>query len=192
MLLQHDIINWHSTLIRTDITRMVLPFYIRYWECPLDWFLWILIAATGFDFLWDAESLTQYRVHSRSLSHVPEKEIARQKERKLALLCALRTASQYSPLAKNIWLEQRTALYRWWLATAVALKKKGALKQCDLLLAAEAYHGFPVRSVNLWREMLIHGLPAILQYGREKEANRRQLFQVAGFSLMEDPLFKSS
>jgi len=117
-------------------------------------------------------------------------EEIRRAERKLAPLYALHSASVFSPLAKSVWLEQRTQLFRWWLVTAAALRWNGTLKSRDILMAAEAFRGVP-GSANLWREMAIHGLPALLQYRREKAANQNQLFQVSGLSLMNDPLFKS-
>lgn len=192
VLLQHNIINWPSTLVRTDITRLVLPFFSPYWVYGMDWVLWILLAATGYDFLWDEEPLIQYRMHRQSISGSPKKWVVRQIERKLAPFCALRTASVFSLLAKALWVEERTALYRWWLATAANLRWNGALKSREMFFAAESYYGVPPHSVNLWRELVIHGLPAVLQYRREKKANQGQLFQVSGFSLMDDPLFKSA
>lgn len=190
ILLQHNIVNQPSTLVRLDITRHVLPFFAPHWQHTMDWALWIMLAATGFDFLWDDEPMIQYRMHSQSLTGSPQKKTIRQIERKLTPIYALHTASLFSPLAKAIWLEQRTALYRWWLVTAAALRWQGALQPRDLLFAAEAFRGALPHSVSLGRELAVHGLPAGLQYRREKEANRHQLFQVAGFSLIDDPLFR--
>jgi len=156
----------------------------------MDWMLWILLAATGYDFLWDPEPLIRYRVHSQSLSASPQRQAIRSVERKLVPLHALRTASEFSLLAKTAWIEHRTKLYRWWLTTAVASRWRGQLKTRDLCLAAEAYRGALPRSVSLWGELAFHGFPALLQYRREQEALRRQLFPVSGLSLIDDPLFK--
>lgn len=192
VLLQHNLINWPSTLVRMDLTRQVLPFFAPWWHHTMDWALWIMLAATGFDFLWDAQPMIQYRMHSGSLSGSPQKKAIRQIERKLTLAYALRTAGSYSPIAKSLWTEQRTALYRWWLVTAFALRRQGALKARDMLFAAEAYRGALPGSVSLWRDLIVHGLPALAQFGREKQANGRQLFQVSGFSLIDDPLFRTA
>jgi hypothetical protein len=192
ILLQHNVLNWPSTLVRMDITRQILPFFSPHWVHVMDWMMWILLAATGHDFLWDAEPMIKYRVHSHSLSGSPQKQVIRQIERKLVLLCALRTAGAFSPMAKEIWIEQRAALYRWWLVTAASLRLKGALQSREISFAAESYHGALAGSVGLWRELAVHGLPALLQYRREKAANRRQIFQVSGFSLVDDPLFRAS
>ena len=192
ILLQHNILNWPSTLVRMDITRLVLPFYTPCWQHTMDWVLWILLAASGFDFLYDTKPMINYRMHSGSLSGSPQKKVIRQIERKLTPFYALRTASLYSPLAKSLWVEKRTALYRWWLASAVDLRWKGALKVRDMLFAAEAYRGALPCSVSLWRELIVHGLPALLQYRRENAENRRQLIHVSGFALMDDPLFRSA
>ena len=112
VLLQHDIINWPSALTRTDVTRSILLYFSPHWVWAMDWMLWILLAATGYDFLWDAEPLIRWRVHSQSLSASPQRQAIRNIERKLVPLHALRTASEFSLLAKAVWIEQRTALYR--------------------------------------------------------------------------------
>jgi glycosyltransferase involved in cell wall biosynthesis len=190
ILLQHDIVNWPSTLARMDITRSILPYYAPRWVWAMDWMLWILLAATGFDFLWDPEPLIRWRVHSQSLSASPQKLAIRRIERKLVPIHALRTASEFSLPAKAIWIEHRTALYRWWLTTAVASRWRGQFKTADLYLAAEAYRGALPRSVSLWGELARHGFPALLQYRREQEALRHQLFPVSGLPLIDDPLFR--
>lgn len=192
ILLQHNVLNWPSTIARMDITRLVLPYFSPWLVWAMDWALWILLAATGYDFLYDAEPMIRYRMHSESISGSPHRKQIRQCERKLTPLYALHTASLFSPLAKSLWVEQRTALYRWWLVTAVNLRWKGALKTRDVIFAAESYRGALPRSVGLWRELFVHGLPALLQYRREKAANRHQLFQVSGLSLIDDPLFRTA
>jgi hypothetical protein len=158
----------------------------------MDWTLWILLAATGCDFLWDLEPMIRYRMHSESISGSPQREEIRRVERKLAPACALNAASRFSPLAKSVWIEQRIALYRWWLITATSLRWKGTLQSRDMSFAAESCHGALPGSVGLWRELAIQGLPALLQHRREKAASQRQLFQVSGLSLIDDPLFRSS
>ena len=192
ILLQHNILNWPSTLVRMDITRPLLPFFSPAWVWAMDWALWILLAAAGGDFLWDPEPMIRYRMHSESISGSPQREQIRRVERKLAPLCALSAAGRFSPLAKSIWIEQRTALYRWWLITAASLRWNGALQSREMLFAAESYRGTLTGPASLWRELAVHGLPAWLQYRREKAANRRQLFQVSGLSLIDDPLFRVS
>ncbi len=192
ILLQHDIVNWPSTLVRTDVTRSVLPYFSPRWVWAMDWMLWILLAATGFDFLWDAEPLIQWRVHSQSLSASPQRRSIRSIERKLVPLHTLRMASEFSLLAKAAWIEYRVPLYRWWLTTAVASRWRGQLKTRDLYLAAEAYRGALPRWVSLGGELAIHGLPALLQYSRERQALRRQLFPVSGLPFVNDPLFETA
>jgi len=192
ILLQHNILNWPSTLIRTDIARQVLPFFSPYWTWAMDWQLWILLAATGHDFLWDPEPMIRYRMHAGSISGSPQRQSIRRVERKLALFCALRAASVFSPIAKGVWIEERVKLYRWWLVTAAALRWNGSLKPRDMLFAAESYRGGLSGCASLWPDLLFHGLPAALQYRREREAHRNQLFRVSGLSLIDDPLFRSA
>jgi glycosyltransferase involved in cell wall biosynthesis len=189
VLLQHNVVNWPSSLARMDITRQVLPYFSPHWIWAMDWMLWILLAATGHDFLFDPEPLIRWRVHSQSLSASPEKMAIRLIERKLMVLHALRTAAGFSILAKSAWIEHRRGLYRWWLTTAVASLWRGCLTPRDLSLAAEAYRGALPGSVRLWRELVFHGFPALLQYRRERRAMRQQLFTVSGWPLIGDPLF---
>jgi glycosyltransferase involved in cell wall biosynthesis len=190
ILLQHNIINFPSTLVRMEPSRRVLPYFQPCWVHTPDWALWILLAATGGDFLWDPEPLIRYRMHGQSLSGSPRYQISRRVERKLAPFYALYAASRFSPLAKKIWLEERVRLYRWWLTTAVALKRRGQLKDSDLKLAKEALLGQPVESVSLGAELLRHGLPMAIQYAQERRARAQQYLPVAGFPLIQEPLFQ--
>ena len=192
ILLQHNIINWPSTLVRMDITRQVMPWFSPYWTWTMDWMLWMLLAATGNNFVYDEKPMIRYRMHSGSLSGSPQRKAVRRIERKLTPFYALRAASQFSPQAKALWIEQRTALYRWWLVTAAGLRWNGALQPREMSLAVDCYRGALPKCVCLWRELAIHGLPALLQYRRELRAHRQQVFRVSGLSLVDDPLYRLS
>ena len=184
ILLQHNILNWPSTLVRMDMTRPILPFFSPYWVWAMDWTLWILLAAAGCDFLWDPEPMIRYRMHSESISGSPQREEIRRVERKLAPACALNAASCFSPLAKSVWIEQRIALYRWWLVTATSLRWKGTLQSRDMSFAAESCHGALSGSVGLWRELAIHGLPGIVATPARKGGQPAADFP--GFRLVTD------
>ena len=136
VLLQHDVINQPSALVRASVTRLVLPFFHWEWAFSPDWFFWILHAATGFDLLWDARVLIKYRVHSSSLSWVPEKDQVRRADVRLVPLVALRTAAQFSRWGAESWSRWGRTLYWRWLRQAVALKAKRGLKPDLMQLAA--------------------------------------------------------
>lgn len=189
-LLQHNVINQPSALVRSSVTRQVLPFFHWEWEYSPDWFLWILHTATGFDLLWDPQVLIKYRVHSSSLSFVPEKDHLRRAEVRLMPLVALQTAAQYSQWAAVSWSWWGRTLYWRWLRQAVALNARGGLKDEWLQLAAHAYYGARGRRVSLWAELAKHSVGLVVADVRHRRAMKRQSFTVSGLAQIDDPIFR--
>jgi len=190
VLLQHNIINQPSAMLRTSLTRRVLPFFHWNWEFTPDWFFWILHAATGFDLLWDARVLSQYRVHASSLSFSPAKDHLRRAEVRLAPLVGLRTAAQYSQWAAVRWSRWGRTLYWRWLRQAVALKAKGGLRDEWLQLAAHAYYGARGRRVSLLCELAKHAPGLVAAAGIHRQMQKRQSFTVSGLAQIDDPIFR--
>ena len=190
VLLQHNVINTPSVMVRTSVTRQVLPFLHWNWGYTNDWFTWILHAATVFDLLWDPQIHSSYRVHATSLSLAPEKEELRRAEVRLIPLVALRTAAQYSQWAATSWSRWGRTLYRQWLRRAAELNTRGALKDEWLQLAAHAYYGAKGRRVALWTELAKHSVGLILAYAKHRQVRKRQSFIVAGLAEIGDPLFE--
>jgi len=190
VLLQHDIINAPSVMGRSSVTRQVLPFFHWEWEYSPDWFFWILHAATGFDLLWDPRVLSEYRVHSGSLSLTPEKDHLRRAEVRLMPLVALRTAAQFSHWAALEWSRWGRTLYRRWLRQAVALKARAGLRDEWMQLAAHAYYGARGNRVSLWVEVARHSLGLARADMIHRRAMRRQSFRVSGLAQIDDPIFR--
>jgi glycosyltransferase involved in cell wall biosynthesis len=190
VLLQHDVINAPSVLVRSNVTREVLPFFHWKWEYSPDWFFWILHAATGFDMLWDARVLSKYRIHSGSLSLTPEKVHLRRAEVRLMPLVALRTAAQFSEWAALHWARWGRTLYWRWLRQAAALKSRGAMTDEWVQLAAHAYYGARGRRVSLWAELARHSVGLVVADIRHRRAQQRQSFTVSGLAQIDDPIFR--
>jgi glycosyltransferase involved in cell wall biosynthesis len=189
VLLQHDVINAPSVMVRSSVTRQVLPFFHWKWEYAPDWFFWILHAATGFDLLWDPRVLSKYRVHSGSLSLTPEKDHLRRAEVRLMPLVALRTAAQFSQWAALSWARWGRILYWRWLRQAVALKSRGGLRPEWMQLAGHAYYGARGKPVSLWAELARHSVGLVAADCRHRRAQRRQSFPVSGLAQIDDPIF---
>ena len=190
VLLEHDVINAPSVMVRSSVTREVLPFFHWEWEYAPDWFFWILHAATGFDLLWDPRALSKYRVHSGSLSMTPQKDHVRRAEVRLMPLVALRTAAQFSQLAALSWARWGKTLYRRWLRQAVALKSRGGLRKEWVQLAGHAYYGARGRRVSLWVELARHAVGLVVADVAHRHAQKRQRFTVSGLAQIEDPIFR--
>jgi len=190
MLLQHNVINQPSTLVRASVTKLVLPFFLWEWAFSPDWFLWILHAATGFDSLWDERVLIKYRVHASSLSWAPEKDHVRRADVRLVPLVALRTAAQFSRWGAESWSRWGRTLYLRWLRQAVALKAKRGLKPELMQLAAHAYYGAKGKEVSLWSELARHCVGLVAADFRHRRAQRRQSFIVCGLAQIGDPIFR--
>lgn len=189
VLLQHNIIGTSSVLARSDLTRLILPFFLHNWKYAQDWYLWILHAATGFDLLWDQRKLYKYRVHPQSLSLDPGRAAVRHAEIRLVPLCALNAAAQFSPLAASLWAKWRQTLYRLWLFRAARLRAKGQLQAEWLRLAACAYYDRRKHCVSLLWELCKHS-PGILMAGlNERCSIQKQSFRVSGIARIHDPIF---
>ncbi|HOX56827.1 MAG TPA: glycosyltransferase [Candidatus Paceibacterota bacterium] len=190
VLLEHNVINQPSTLVRASVTRQVLSFYRWEWAYSPDWFLWVLHAATGLDLIWDPQILIKYRVHSSSLSCAPEKDFVRRAEVRLVPVVALRTAAQFSQWAAKSWSWWGRTLYRRWLRQAAALKWKGGLRDEWLQLAAHAYYGARGRRASLGIELARHAVGLLAADFRHRRAQGRQRFIVSGLAQIEDPIFR--
>jgi glycosyltransferase involved in cell wall biosynthesis len=190
LLLQHNVIKQPTALVRTDLTRQVLPFFSGNWVYAPDWFFWLLHAATGFDLLWDIQTHVKYRVHAASLSLAPGKAAARHAEVALAPLCALAAAARYSGSAAERWAQWREPLYHRWLFRALALRARGELSDEWLQQGAAAFYDNRRAGVSLWSEVAKHGAGALITRRRESKASRSQRFQVAGLALVDDPMFR--
>jgi glycosyltransferase involved in cell wall biosynthesis len=190
VLLQHNVINQPSTLVRMDLTRQVLPLFDCNWVYAPDWYFWILHAATGFDLLWDAQTHIKYRIHPESLTLDPGKAAARHAEVTLAPLCALAAGARTSPWAAELWGQWRRPLYHRWLLRALTLCARGKLKDDWLPQAAAAFYGKARPRVSLWGETVRHGAGALITRLRERKAFRSQGFPVAGLAQIDDPVFR--
>lgn len=186
-LLQHNYINAPSVMVRASVTRLVLPQFCGMMFYPMDWYLWILIAATGFDFAWDDRKLHSYRVHLTSNSLIPAKEAIRKVEIRLTLLLALRKACGYSDLAMDSWARHGRDLYVMTLFRCWTARKSpsynGAWFRQAMVAAGR-------RRAGLTLEFFLK-LPTILLTGfRERQARAAQSFTVSGLAQIDEPLFR--
>lgn len=192
VLLQHNIINQPSALVRSEITRKILPYFNFNWQFAPDWYLWLLHAACEFEFLWDDQPLHRYRIHKQSLSFNLNKTAVRRAETRLIPLCALSTAAQFSSIAVEWWSRWRRTLYRLWLFRAARLYSEGLLRNEWLHLAAGAYHGERKPGISLVKELGRYGWSIPLVGLKERRAQTAQFFRVSGIAQINDPLFKCS
>jgi glycosyltransferase involved in cell wall biosynthesis len=190
MLLQHNVINTPSVMVRTSVTRSVLPRFVGDWKYAEDWFNWILHAASGFDFLWDSECLHRYRVHSASLSNVSSNAAHRRAGTRLVPLCALSAAAGVSSYSADAWSRWRCALYGLWLLRAAKLRRDGVLRPEWIRMGGEAYYGSDRAPRALSRELLMRAPGAMGHYLREAAALRRQSFPASGLAQIDDPVFR--
>jgi glycosyltransferase involved in cell wall biosynthesis len=151
-----------SAMVRSEVTRKVLPYFDQDWKYAADWFLWILHLGMGMNILWDDRPLVHYREHGSSLTGSPTMAAARVAEFRLVPLCALKAASRFSSFAEKVWVAQRESLYRRWLARAVRLAIKGNLREDWMRLAAASYYGTDSENVSLMKELGRHGIFSLM------------------------------
>ena len=190
VFLQHNVINTPSVLVRSSVTRQVLPFSHWNWGYTNDWFSWILHAATVYDVLWDGQTQNKYRIHSQSLTENPARAALRHAEVALAPLCALACAARFSGMAAELWGQWRKTLYHRWLLRALTLRAQGELKPEWLQQGAAAFYDNKRSHVSLWLEATKHGPGAVATRLLEQRASHSQRFPVAGLAQVNDPVFR--
>jgi len=190
VLLQHNIINTPSVLIRTDVTRRIAQHFETDWRYAQDWFLWFLLVSTGSDVLYDATPRHSYRIHGGSLTNDPAKGANKQIETRLVPLCALSACASYSHQALKLWERWRGALYDLYLARMCRMRacRRGSVE--TLRRAASAYAGRPIHSPSLLHELIARSPFFWRSLVCERIAKRRQSFPVSGLAVVDDPVFR--
>jgi len=188
-LLQHNFFNTPSVFARSCAVRKVLPYFTVSWRYAQDWFLWILLAATGGDVLWQPEKLHRYRVHSSSLTGRPSMANLRKAEIRLVPLCALAEAAKFSAIAQEEWRLRGGLQLALWQRRAFQLWLKSNLHPEWLELAARA-RGLQSTPSIFWDTF--KAFPKIFRATfAEKMARRNQSMFVSGIASIDDPLFRS-
>jgi glycosyltransferase involved in cell wall biosynthesis len=189
VLLQHNIVNTPSVLIRTDATRKIIPYFETNWRYAQDWYLWMLLISTGGDLLYDNKKLHRYRIHGGSLTNDPSKSVNKRIETRLVPLCGLGTCATFSAQAAKLWEKWRDSLYNLYLMRACRLRLAGTRPDASLLQAASAYSGQTTNKASLSRELVLRGFGLWRTLASEKLAKRHQRFPVSGLAEIDDPLF---
>ena len=190
VILQHNIINTPSVMVRSHLTHRILPFFQGDWRYAQDWFLWILHLSTGCDLLWDSRPLHKYRIHRASLTHHPAKTAVRQAEIRLVPLCALSTAARFSLGAACCWLQWKAALYCLWLRRALRLRARRELQDEWRQVGLTAYYGGSARPSSLLAQVVGHSLGILQAAAKESRARKQQTFAVSGLAQINDPIFR--
>lgn len=189
-LLQHNVINTPSIMARTSVTRRVMSSYSPDWRYAQDWFLWLLHAASGGAFLYDAAKRHKYRVHGASLTCAGRMNAVRQAEVRLVPLCALGKAAAFGGEAEEMWRRWKSDLYSLWLRRAWAIGRDAAGIDDWTRRAAAAYNEGESRTCSLIRETLRHAGSIVAASARERLARRRQIFPVSGLACLDQPAFR--
>lgn len=190
ILLQHNIVNTPSVMVRMEATRSIHVHLLTDWRYAQDWSFWILHAASGWDLAFDDRPVNQYRILSSSLSNDPLKAALRRAEIRLVPLCALSQAAAYSHAAAQLWLRWRRNLYALWLRRACMLARTGSLKDNWLQLGAAAFYGRTCNRVSLAVEIARHACSIVVSSAKESATRRQQAFAVSGLAQLDHPVFR--
>ena len=189
-LLQHNIISTPSVLIRSKATEGIAKNFDTDWRYAQDWFLWLLLAATEGDLLYDDAKLHRYRIHGGSLTYDPAKSATKRLEIRLVPLCALAVCASYSVSAGNLWQRWHDSLYDLYLTRACRLALSGSPIGETLSKAASAHAGRDIPNAFLLREILRRGFRLRKTLLAEQEAKKCHTFPVAGLAAINDPMFR--
>jgi len=190
VLLQHNIISTPSVLIRSKATEKITKHFDTDWRYAQDWFLWLLLAATEGDLLYDDAKLHRYRIHGGSLTNDPTKSATKRLEIRLVPLCALAACASYSVSAGNLWKRWRDSLYDLYLTRACRLALSGLSLRESLSKAASAHAGRDILDTSLPRELLRRSFRLWKALLAEQEAKKRQKFPVAGLAAIDDSIYR--
>jgi glycosyltransferase involved in cell wall biosynthesis len=190
ILLQHNVVNTPSVMVRMAVTRSIFSCLLTEWRYAQDWSFWILHAAAGWDMGFDSRRLNHYRILASSLSNAPDKSAVRRAETRLVPLCALGRAATFSAAAARLWSRWRRALYALWLRRALALVHDRTLNDAWLQAGAAAFYRSVGGRVSLAREVLRHAGPVLLHGINESRACRQQSFRVSGLAQINNPCFR--
>lgn len=190
VLLQHNIISTPSVLIRSKATERIANYFDTDWRYAQDWFLWLLLASTEGELLYDDAKLHRYRIHGGSLTNDPAKSATKRLEIRLVPLCALAACASYSVLARDIWQRWRGSLYDLYLTRACRLALSGCPLAHSLSEAASAHAGRDIHNASLTRELLSRSFCLWKTVLAERKARAGQKFPVAGLACIDDPIFR--
>jgi glycosyltransferase involved in cell wall biosynthesis len=188
VLLEHNIINTPSVLVRASVTKQLLPLLERGWRYAQDWYFWLLHLTDGAELLWDSERLHKYRVHTGSLMNDPAKIAVREAETRLVPLCGLSAAAELSATAAKLWDQWGRVLYCLWLRRAFRLFIAAQLNCEWVNIGAAAYHNQSVKR-SLFSELMHYAPGVIANNFRENKARARTSFNVSGLAQIADSLF---
>ena len=192
ILLQHNIINTPSVLVRASVTKSIAHHFLMDWKYAQDWYFWLLHLSSGLDLLWDNRPLHKYRIHDHSLTGDPSKARIRRAEIRLVPLCALSRAAQFSRLGFDLWVKWRRPLYHLWLIRAFSLWREGNLKKSDVRIASHAYHGVNYSSNIILFEILKQSASLITTIINERKSRKTQAFRVSGLAQINNHIFLTS
>lgn len=189
-LLQHNFINTPGVVVKMSATKKVLPYFSAEWKYAQDWSLWILLAAGGGDFIWQGALRHRYRIQPQSLTQNKNMLARRSAEIRLVPLVSLRAATQYSPIAREVWKEWGKNLEELWLQRKLRLFLQGRLKQAGPYPEAEM-DSTNLRVRDIWK-ILMRLFPAIRAVFAVRKARQQQAFFVSGLATIDDPIFRQT
>lgn len=188
-LLQHNFINQPSVLVRMDATRKILPFFIKHWKYAQDWFLWILLAATGGEFVYDPNPLHKYRIHLNSLSKKTNYSINRKIETRLVPLLAVERIKSFSRIEKTKINKYERLLQSLWIYRYFVLKLSGFKQQKKI----EDIYFKKMKTKKPAAAEILKAVPnLILLSVSNLYYRRRQKISVTGLPGINDKIFKKN
>lgn len=190
LLLQHNFVAGPGLMLRSGVVKQVLEYYQPEWRYTQDWFMWVLVAATGFDFVFDPSLLVKYRIRAGSLGHPKKMTSQNGLEHRLLPLRAYSLAARYSSEAAELWAKWRRPLYHLWLRRLLMPYLRKEVDPQWIRNGAEFFYGESADTVSYPVELLRH-LPALLLTSlREQRARRRQKVPCAGLAQVDDLLYR--
>lgn len=190
LLLQHNFVAGLGIMLRANMVKPVLGYFLPEWKYVQDWFMWMLVASTGFDFVFDPHPSVKYRIRRGSLGHQIKPTLLSSLEIRLLPLWAFSLMAQYSREAAVLWTRWKRPLYHLWLRRMFGPYFKRQMDPEWVRMGARCYYGDSVSSVKYLVELLKHSPSLLLTSLRERRSVRGQKCACGGLAQLDDPVYR--
>ncbi len=175
-LLIHNFIKMPGALVRSSMAKQAVAHAHSELRSAVDWYFWLLLAATGGDFVYSEVPRFAYRVHPEALSQRKDATALRAIEDRLAPLLGLIDAARVSPQANELLSRFGNSMR---LLTALRMVVHG--RRCPV--GRKAYAQLHSGSTPFW-DCLRNLRKVVMTLGHEHRQRKLMAFPCSGYAFI--------
>lgn len=181
-LLIHNFIKMPGALVRSSAAKQAVACAHSELRSAVDWYFWMLLAATGGEFVYSEAPRFAYRVHPEAMSQRKDAAALRAMEDRLAPLLGLIDAARISPQANELLVRFGDSM-----RLLTALRMVMHVRRCPG--GREAYAQLHSGSNPFWDCLWNLGRVA-MTLGHERRQRKRMIFPCSGYAFIASLLAK--